>query len=233
MRDEVQPMVDKLLAEGIIQRADFQGPFCSNSHAVAKPDKSRVISGRADLHIMKMARETTNHSRLTLDLRNLNKFSLGKPKVNLPSYKALLGRFKKHFISCFDLCAHYWSISLDQSCYHYTNFWFNHHVYSFTRLPMGWVNAAYIAQTASELAYSQQSMLQFLAEKGLTAGSEDWPFHDISEIIVIYLDDLCLSTPEDIKNGRQVHLNALEFIFWSTCKFKIKISKSKFKPWQL
>ena len=78
---------------------------------------------------------------------------------------------------------------------------------------MGWVNAAYIAQTASELAYSQQSIIQFLVEKGWSAGSEDWPFQDISEIIVIYLDDLCLSTPQDIKNGRQVHLHALEFVF--------------------
>ena len=31
VRDEVQTMVDELLAEGIIRRADFQGPFCSNS----------------------------------------------------------------------------------------------------------------------------------------------------------------------------------------------------------
>ena len=40
-----------------------------------------------------------------------------------------------------------------------TNFWYNHKVYAFTRLPMGYSNAAYIAQTASELAYGQLTMI--------------------------------------------------------------------------
>jgi hypothetical protein len=220
-------MVDKLLTEGIIRKADFQGPFCSNSHAVSKPDKSCVISGRADLHIMKMAGETTNHARLTLDkLINLNKFSLGKPKVNLPSYKALLGRFKRHFISCFDLCAHYWSISLDQI--------FGLTTTSILLRGYQWDGLTQLTshKPHQNLPTVSKSMIQFLAEKGWSAGSEDWPFQDISEIIVIYLDDLCLSTPQDIKNGRQVHLHALEFVFWRMCKFNFKISKSKCKPWQ-
>ena len=41
-----------------------------------------------------------------------------------------------------------------------------------------------------------------------------------------------LTTPQNITNAQQVHINALEFIFWASAKFGFKISKRKFKPWQ-
>jgi hypothetical protein len=81
---------------------------------------------------------------------------------------------------------------------------------------MGYSNAAYIAQTASELAYGQLTMMKFLEQKGWKAGSWEWPFLKISEIVIIYLDDLAVTTPMDIDNADQVHLNALEFILFAT-----------------
>ena len=59
-------------------------------------------------------------------------------------------------------------------------------MYAFTRLPMGYSNAAYIAQTASELAYGQETMEKFLEHKGWSAGDANWPFLKISDIIIAY-----------------------------------------------
>ena len=184
-------MIQDLLKENIIKKADFSGPFLSNSHGVAKPDKKQQISGKTDLYLLAQKGVATNHSRLTLDLRNLNRHCVGKPKINLPSHRDLIDRFANHHITTIDLCSQYWAISTDYSCQHLSNFWYNHQVYAFTRLPMGYANAAFIAQTASELAYGQSTMLSFLKHKGWKQGSVDWPFQDISEILIVYLDDLC------------------------------------------
>ena len=107
-------------------------------------------------------------------------------------------------------------------------FYYDKSVYSFTRLPMGYANSAYIAQSASELCYGQSTMLKFLKHKGWTQGSSQWPFYDISEILIVYLDDLCLTT--DKKYNHQIHLNALEFILFATKIYGFKIGKNKFHP---
>ena len=177
-----------------------------------KPDKNVKIAGKTDLYLLAQSGKATNHARLTLDLRNLNKYAIGKPKINLPSHKDLVDKFKNHNITCIDLCSQYWSISTEYNCQHLSNFWYNHKVYAFTRLPMGYSNAAFIAQTASELAYGQLTMIKFLEHKNWKAGSSEWPFLKISEIVIIYLDDLAVTTPMNIDNADQVHLNALEFI---------------------
>ena len=52
-------------------------------------------------------------------------------------------------------------------------------------------------------------MMTFLEHKGWKAGGSEWPFLKISEIVIIYLDDLAVTTPMDIDNADQVHLNAL------------------------
>ena len=49
IRHELQPMINDLLTEGIIKKADFQGPFLSNGHGVPKPDKNQQIAGKTDL----------------------------------------------------------------------------------------------------------------------------------------------------------------------------------------
>jgi hypothetical protein len=96
---------------------------------------------------------------------------------------------------------------------------------------MGFSNAAYIAQTASELAYGQLTMMKFLQHKGWVAGGSEWPFLKISEIIIIYLDDLCVTTPISVENADQIHLNALEFVLYATLVYGFKIGRGKFKTW--
>jgi len=96
---------------------------------------------------------------------------------------------------------------------------------------MGYANSAFVAQTASELTYGQATMIKFLKHKGWNQGSIEWPFHDISEILIIYLDDLCLTMEKNYENAHQVHLNALEFILFATKLYRFKIGKGKFNPW--
>ena len=132
IKNELKPMIQDLLKENIIKKADFSGPFLSNSHGVAKPDKKQEISGKTDLYLLAQSGVATNHSRLTLDLRNLNRHCVGKPKINLPSHRDLIHRFANHNITTIDLCSQYWAISTDYSCQHLSNFWYDHQVYAFT-----------------------------------------------------------------------------------------------------
>ena len=83
---ELAPIVDELIKADIIQKADFQGPFLSNSHAVPKPSGDHHLAGKASAYILRQQGADTNHSRLTLDLRALNAHAVSRPRVNLPSY---------------------------------------------------------------------------------------------------------------------------------------------------
>ena len=93
VKADLKPIIDDLLAARIIRKAKTQGPFLSNSHGVSNPEKGVHIAGRADLHILRQHGRDTNHSRLTLDLRPLNKHAVTRPKINLPSYESLIAVF--------------------------------------------------------------------------------------------------------------------------------------------
>ena len=144
------------------------------------------VAGKTDLYLLKMSGKGHNHSRLTLDLRNLNKFSINKPKINLPSYETLAAKFKNHHVTTCDLTSQFWAISNEYESQHLTNFFFDHHVYSFCRLPMGWTNASFVAQRATEMTYSQETMLKFIKMKGWTLDSDEWPFKNVSEFVILY-----------------------------------------------
>merc|ERR1712030_120450 len=103
--------------------------------------------------------------KLILDLINLNEKAVSKPKINLPSYEKLVQVFENKHITTCDLRSMYWAIPTSYATQHLSNFYFDHHVYSFTALPMGWVNACFIGQNATEHTYSQSSMIEFLKYK--------------------------------------------------------------------
>ena len=231
IRAELQPIIDQLLAEGIIKKAEKQGPFLSNSHGVAKPQKNVSIAGKTDMYLRKQAGMPVNHSRLTLDMRALNRHVIQKPKMNLPSHTDLVDRFSNHYVSCADLSNFYWAINMDHSAQHLTNCWFGRQVYSFCRLPMGYVASSYIAQSASELTYGQTTMLKFLKHKNWKMGSTEWPFEKVDQFLIIYLDDLCVTTSKALPNAMQVHLHVIEYLLFSTKLYGLKLGKSKFQPW--
>ena len=79
---------------------------------------------------------------------------------------------------------------------------------------MGFKNAGFVGQTASELTYSQQTMLNFLKYKNWTLNSDNWPFSDISEILIVYIDDIAIFSPNNIPNSDKIHGNLLEFVFF-------------------
>ena len=120
VKEDLKPIIEDLLAAGIIRKASQQGPFLSNSHGVSKPEKGVHIAGKADLHILKQSGKDTNHSRLTLDLRNLNENAVTRPKINLPSYEKLVSVFKDKHVTVADLRSMYWSIHTTYNSQHLT-----------------------------------------------------------------------------------------------------------------
>ena len=108
----------------------------------------------------------------------------------------------------------YWAIRLDYESQGITNFFFNRHVYSFEVLPMGFKNACFVGQTATELTYSQETMIKFLKYKGWALKSSDWPFSDINDIRIIYIDDVAVFSPDNIQNSEKIHGHVLEFVFF-------------------
>ena len=202
----LKPIVKELIDNGILKIADTQGKFLSNSHGVAKPINGERVCGKADEYLMKKKGLISDYSRLTVDLRGLNSHCPSSPKLSLPSYETLVKKFKNKFVSMFDIRSMYWSICITHESQELTNFFFDRHVLAFRRLPMGYKNSCFIGQSASEMTYSQESLLRFLKLKGWELNSENFPFADISDIIIIYSDDICVFSPDNIDNAENIHL---------------------------
>ena len=227
IRDELKPIITELLDAGIIRKATTQGPFLPNSHGVSKPVNNQHMAGKADLHILKQSGGDTNHSRLTLDLRPLNDNAVSRPRINLPSYEALVPVFKNKHVTTADLCSMYWSIHVSQNTQHLSNFYYDNHVYSFCSLPQGWVNACFVGQSATELAFGQNAMLEFLKFKGWETNSVQWPWGDISQLLIIYMDDLCAFSDSDTPGHVELHGRVIEYLLWATERAGFKINSRR------
>ena len=227
----LQPIVDNLVKYDILKFADKQDRFLANSHGVAKPVSGMRICGKADQFIMKQTGQKMDYSRLTVDLRGLDSKCPSGPKMNLPTYYDLVKKFKKKKISTFDIRSMYWSIHINYESQSLTNFFFNRHVMAFQRLPMGYKNSCYIGQRASELTYSQDSLLKFLQKKGWSLNSEEFPFSDVSEFLIVFCDDIVIFTPDDLPDSDKIHQHVVEFVLWATMQYGFKIGRSKYEPY--
>ena len=118
-------------------------------------------------------------------------------KLVLPSYKTLAVQFNNCHCAQFDLTVMYRSIPLKYSDQHKSNFWFNGQLYKMNRLIMGARNSCFIAQRAALLTYSQENLITFCKEKGLHFNSDEFPFDNVSQFILIYIDDVCLWSSKD------------------------------------
>ena len=96
---------------------------------------------------------------------------------------------------------------------------------------MGWTNASFVAQRATEMTYSQETMLKFLKKKGWKINSDEWPFKNVMEFLILYLDDICVYSLNNIPNHIKVHFNIIEFLLYATVSWGFKIGPAKFHPW--
>ena len=60
--------------------------------------------------------------------------------------------------------------------------------------------------------------------------SSDWPFSDINDVLIIYIVDVAVFSPDNIPNSVKIHGHVLEFVFYATLMYGFKIGKSKFEP---
>ena len=81
---------------------------------------------------------------------------------------------------------------------------------------MGFKNSCYVGQAASELTYSQSTMIKFLEFKEWKLNSGNWPFSNINEFLIVYVDDISVFSPRNIPNAIQIHCNVLEFTFFAS-----------------
>ena len=95
------------------------------------------------------------------------------------------------------------------------------------RLVMGKKNACYIGQRAALLTNSDDNLVAFLQEKGIDKNSTLFPFEKVSDLLLVYLDDLVIWSSKKIPNSTKVHLLLVEFLLWCTIKLGFKFSNSK------
>ena len=62
-------------------------------------------------------------------------------------------------------------------------------------------------------------------------GSKDFPFTDVSQFRIIYIDDLILHTLKEF--GLKAHLKVIDFVLWAMVISGVKISRKKAKILEL
>ena len=73
-------------------------------------------------------------------------------------------------------------------------------------------------------------MLKFLEVKKWKLNSENWPFENIDQFLIVYVDDISVFSPRNIPNDIQIHCNILEFVFFASALYGFKIGRNKFEP---
>ena len=77
------------------------------------------------------------------------------------------------------------------------------------------------------LTFSQENLEIFIKEKGLQFDTDDFPFNNVSQFIICYIDDICIYSSKDHKNSTAVHLLLLEYVMYCTVKMGFKLSRGK------
>ena len=121
----------------------------------------------------------------------------------------------------------FWAVHLSYACQNVTNFFFNKEVYTFCKLPQGYAGSPFIAGSATNMTYSNKTMMAFLDSKGWKLNSVEWPFSSVNDFLILYVDDLIIKTPKGIENDIKIHLRVLEFILFATKVYGFKISHGK------
>ena len=196
----VRTTMEELTQSGVFALSEEgQNIYCCNLNVVPKPaSKSDVrSSSKADKHIIKMkAKENQTDKptsfRATFDLKSLNAISVNNGRLQLPTVDETRIFVRDKLCSVLDLSNQFWSIRLDDESKKFTNFYYNGKIYWHCRMPMGFVNAPYIASKAMQYTFSDGVFEKFLRIRGLT--SKDVPYKSYSEFLIVYLDDIVCGT---------------------------------------
>ena len=83
------------------------------------------------------------------------------------------------------------------------------------------------AQRTILLTFRQENLEICIKEKGLHFDTDEFPFSNVSQFIICYIDDICIYSSKDYKNSTEIHLLLLEYVMYCTVKMGFKLSKGK------
>ena len=92
---------------------------------------------------------------------------------------------------------------------------------------MGLKSSPFYAQSVSESFFSNKNLAKYCEQKNLIMGSKEFPFTDVSQFRIIYVDDLLLHTLKAL--GILAHLQIIDFILWAVEISGVKLSRKKAK----
>ena len=142
---EVMPAFEELLQEGVICEA--------NLLPVQKPTAEYTLRSKIDQKLQISSKRGMNRSRLTLDVRILNKFTAPAPPLPLSKIAQLKNQMKDMLFSTLDLSMLFYSIRVTERSKGYLCFYAltGDKLFTFQRLVMGLKSSPYIASQSLQL----------------------------------------------------------------------------------
>ena len=221
----VRGTMDQLTKNGVFALSDSgQNEFCCNLNIVPKiTGKDEIRSNaKADKHIRKMeakkdAGSESTSFRCTFDLKNLNAITVNNGRLQLPTIDEMRVFVRDKLCSTIDLVNQFYSIKLEPGSRKYTNFYYDGKIFFHKRMPMGYVNAPYIAAKSMNWTFSDDVFRRFLQKRGLT--KDDIPYNSYREFVLIYLDDIAIASATSSNNSSfdkyKLHSLCLEAVLFA------------------
>ena len=121
----------------------------------------------------------------------------------------------------------FFSIPVAHNSRKYFNFWYDGEIFTHNRLPMGVSISSWVGQQVTSITYSDINLTIFLKLKGLTTNTKAFSYSTVKEFIIIYMDDLLVTTDEDLEDASKIHLLTIEFILYCTKIMGLKLHRIK------
>ena len=93
--------------------------------------------------------------------------------------------------------------------------------------PYGVKISPFYAQMVSERIFYNENLKKFCELEVLEMGSAEFPFNDVEEFCIIYIDDLLVHTLKEL--GLEAHLKVIAFVLLCVTIAGVKFSKKKAK----
>ena len=129
------------------------------------------------------------------------------PRTSLLKEKAYGGH-----LTSFDMTMFYYGIKLSQDSKKYNNGWFNGRSCCHNALPMDLRSSPFFAQLVSEQFSQTRTLLDLQKLRGSCWGSDAFPFTDVEQFRIVYIDDLLIHTLKEL--GLDVHFMVIRFVLF-------------------
>ena len=215
-----QPLIDGLLANGIIEEAPANSPWATNILVQAKlkireNSKAAKFNRKAD----GLPEPTSDRYRLLLDMRGLNKISILVPPTSFEKQTNINLRMKGKVATVLDVSNSFYSCELDDDAKEKSTFHWAGRLYRLRRMAQGYTNSSFHQNRLFSEVFDRKLVEQFKNTE-----KPDFDVDKFLNSLSHFSDDFVL-----VSESRAIHMDHLHCVLHLLKQANLLVNKSKIR----